>query len=251
MSNMPRWYTDLSKAVSYHNSDGELKQICKALDIDYEGYEGASHKQKVESIVDLSVFRNQLSNLINFCLGNRPRVQPCEYHKTDWRSIITQSNSAVRIGDPLFQYIGKQRLKVPPSGEYTLWYHQFSEVLTKYYDDDEFRQMCEVFNYNFAYLAHLTRNEQASEIVAYGIDLNLIGKMIHYCKWTRPRVQPMWVHEIPWDGIAARAAAAVKSGNPLNDPILAEQIRKKNVVSPTLGKNTHLPSLEHRPLNRK
>ena len=192
MLKMPKWYADLMKAVGYHNSPGELKQMCQELDIDYEGYEGATHKQKVESIIDLSLFRGQLLSLIDFCLGNRPQVQPCDYHKTDWRSIISQAGSAVSIGDPLFQYIGKQRLKLPDPGEYLLWYHELSLVLYRYYDEDEFRQMCDAFNYNFGYISHLKRDEQASEIVAYGIDLNLIGKMVHYCKWTRPQVQPLW-----------------------------------------------------------
>ena len=247
MSNMPRWYTDLTKAVGYHNSDGELKQMCEVMDIDYEGYEGANHKQKVESIIDISLFRGQLAKLIGYCLGNRPHVQPCDYHRTDWRSIVTQTSSAIRIADPLFQYIGKQRIQLPPPREYRLWYHELSEVLPNYYDQDEFRQLCEAFNYNFAYLSHLERDEQASEIVAYGIDLNLIGKMIHYCKWTRPQVQPLWVHDIPWDDLAERAAAAIKSGNPLNDPIQAARVREKYVASPTIGGKSHFPSRGHRP----
>ena len=184
-------------------------------------------KAKAEAIIGIAILHNQINKLIKYCLLNRPRVQPFAYHETNWRSIITESDSAVRIGDPLFQYVGNQRVRVPPRGKFKLWYHELGDALMKYYDDDEFRKMCADLNYNYVYINHLKRAEQTSEIVAYGIDFNMIGKIVHYCKWNRPRVQPLWVHDIPWDDIATRAAAAMKTDNPLNDPILAKRIREK------------------------
>ena len=226
MSKYPWWFTSLTTAVAFHNADDELKNLCKELDINYDSFGKAKHEEKAEGIVGLALFRNQISDLIEYCLTHRPRVQPFKFHETDWKGIVTMSDSAVRIGDPLFTYIGKKRILVPDQGKYKLWYHELAEALEKYYDDDEFRQLCEHFKYNYLYIGHLDREEQASELVAYGIDFKLISKMIHYCKYTRPQVQPSWVHSIPWDDIDERAAEAVKSGNPLNDPLLAKRVHK-------------------------
>ena len=45
MSNkMPNWFTGLSKAVAFHNSGDELKNLCSELDIEYEVFGNAPQK---------------------------------------------------------------------------------------------------------------------------------------------------------------------------------------------------------------
>ena len=225
---LARWFADLCNGVAFHNSGDEMKQLCTDLNIDYDQFEKMSPQEISLEVGGAAVFRNQVDKLLNFLRKNRPRVQPYTYQELNWEKIDDQADLAIRIGDPLLAYLGASPVTIPKKGEYKLWYHELTEALTNYYDDDEFRQMCKALKINYLILADLKKPQRASEFVRILIAINGIRTAVTYCKRNRPQVQPMWVHSIPWDDIIERAAAAFKSGNPLNDPILAKRIKKKH-----------------------
>ena len=225
---LARWFADLCKGVAFHHHGEEMKMLCTDLQIDYDQFEKMSPKEISLEVGGAAIFRNQVGKLIGYLRKNKPQVQPFDYHALNWESISDQADSAIRIGDPLLAFLGPGPLTIPKKGEYKLWYHELVDALTNYYDDDEFRKMCLDLRINYLLLTDLKRPQRASEFVRILIAVNGIRTAVTYCRRNRPRVQPMWVHSIPWDDIVERAAAAFKEGNPLHDPILAKRIQKKH-----------------------
>ena len=222
------WFAALCKGIAYHNSGDELKNLCQAVDVPYDRYDGISFAEKTLEIGGFHIFFNRLDKVFEYLRENRPRAQPAGYHALDWDDIEAQGKDAIRAGDPLHLYLPSLQPGVlPEKGEFLLWYHQLGDILIKYYDAEEFRQMCTDLNINYDRVSTVTDKYQGLEVVLIAIgQKNGIKKLTNYCRWTRPRVQPLWVHSIPWDNIVERAEAAFKEGNPLHDPLLAKHIRK-------------------------
>ncbi|MFT7585299.1 MAG: hypothetical protein ACI9EW_001723 [Cellvibrionaceae bacterium] len=222
---LARWFADLCKGISHHHNDDELKRLCADLNMDYEEFKGMSPQDASLEIGGAVIFRNQVDKLLNYMRKNRPRVQPFSYQELNWDSIGSQAKISMGIGDPLLAFLGSQPVTVPKSGEYRLWYHELIKALTSYYSEDEFRQMCLDLSINYARLQGMKMSDKAQEVVRIAISSNAIGRLVKYCRSNRPRVQPMSNHDIPWDDIVQRSAAAFKEKNPLHDPILAKRIK--------------------------
>lgn len=225
---LARWFADLCKGVAFHTNGEEMKKLCTELNIDYDQFDKMSANEISLEVGGAMLFRNQVGKLLDYLRKNKPRVQPYDYHALNWGSIGDQADVSLRIGDPLLGFLGSGPLTIPEKGAYTLWYHELIDVLTKYYDNDEFRKMCMDLRINYLLLADKKAPERASEFVRILIAVNGIRTAVTYCQRNRPRVQPMWVHSIPWNDIVERAAAAFKEGNPLHDPILAKRIQEKH-----------------------
>lgn len=229
MSKQPaHWFGALCKGIGYHNSDGELEQLCEKVGIPYERYDEVPFTQKTLEIGGFHIFFNRLDKIFEYLRENRPRVQPAGYHALDWEDIHEQGKDAIRAGDPLLLFSSLiQPGVLPKKGKYKLWYHELGEAIGKYYDKEEFRKMCLDLNINYNRLSAVEDKYKGLEAVMIAIGArNGIKDLIHYCRWNRPAIQPSWVHSIDWDGLLERADEAFKSGNPLNDPKLAIKIRK-------------------------
>lgn len=226
---LARWFVDLCKGIAFHNNEGEMEKLCKGLDIPYDQYpEDISIADISLEIGGSAVFSNKVGKVVEYLQKNRPRVQPFSFQSLNWESIEDQADISLRIGDPLLTYYTGLPLSVPKKGKYKMWYEELAKALTNYYDDDEFRKMCMDLNINYLPLMGLKRPDRASEFVKILIRLNGIKTAVKYCRQNRPRVQPLSNQSIQWDDIVERAMAAFKSGNALNDPILAKRVKKEN-----------------------
>lgn len=229
MSKQPsHWFVALCKGIAYHNSGDELKKLCESMEIPYDQYDGMSFSSKTLEIGGFHIFFDRLDKVFEYLRETRPRSQPVGYHALDWDDIEAQGKEAIRAGDPLHLFHPRlQSGELPKKGKYMLWYHELGKILTKYYDKAEFRQMCLDLNINYDRVSSVNDKYKGLEAVLIAIgQKNGIKKLVHYCRWTRPQIQPLWVHSIPWDEIVERADKAFKEGNPLHDPILAKHIRK-------------------------
>ncbi|MEM9775847.1 MAG: hypothetical protein AAF902_14825 [Chloroflexota bacterium] len=216
------WFIALSKKMMFYDSSGELEQLCNHLRFDFNSIRRQPIGIQVQEIIGAMIFRNELGKLIGYLKKNRPRSQPHAYHQINLNDIQLQAEAALRLGDPLLEVEPTSAVVVvPPKGVVKTWYHEFAEVLEDYYDDDEFRQMCKHFRINEAITSLNSKKARAQIVVGYGLDYGIIGRIVKYCRQNRPRVQPMRFNQIPWNTFEARAIEAVRSGNPLNDPITA------------------------------
>lgn len=224
-----KWFLDICRGMNYHQHENELKELCSAMDISYAQYEKMAKDERSFNIGGTLIFLNKIDKFLNYMRKNKPRWQPYAYQQLDWDDIEAQADSSFRLGDPLLKFFDYQPINLPEKGKYKLWYHELIDALSKYYDDAEFRKMCVDLNINFLNTVGKKPQERAQEAVfAIMQQADGISKMVKYCRQNRPRVQPLWVHSIPWDDIVERASAALKEGNLLHDPILAKRIRQNH-----------------------